>query len=295
MGIVSKAHTAKRTAAKAYPNNFGDARERLWRTKRLLQTTALMFGAPTMTSTTLRGHSSSLAPIFGIGEVTSDFWFERVKPTKWQLSLGADTARGIVLDWAVTAELAGTAESPQLVLNTVNALTRDGVLEKGKLHDGLRQVIGDAATTGRQPELPPAFLTELLRSSYATPVHAIIDAAPPQFVEDFAVHSPATVADVHSVIVMSRHRVIERTDERVIFEVGLDGYPSGTAVLTLRVRSDGVDVQGEVTFHASGGAVVDAVAFRMCKSFASDLMALFKLFDVPATLEEPKGGDPNDS
>ena len=287
MGIVSKAHTAKRTSAKAYPNNFGDARERLWRTKRLLQTTALMFGAPTMTSTTLRGHNSSLAPLFGIGEVTSDFWFERVKPTKWQLSLGAGTTRGIVWDWAVTVELAGTDESPQIALNTVSALTRDGVLEKGKLHDSLRQLIGNAATTGQQPEVPPAFLTEILRSSYATPVHRIIDAAPPQFVEDFVIHSPASFAEVHSVIAMCRHRVIERTDERVIFEVGLEGYPSGTVVLSIRARNDRLDVQGEVTFHASGSAVVDAVAFRMCKSFASDLMGLFKLFDVPATLEEP--------
>lgn len=289
MGIVGKVHTAKRTAPKQYPNNFGEGSPRVWRTKRMLRTVSLMFGAPTMTSSTLRGHNSVLVPLFVNTEVTSDFWYERVGLSKWQLTLGAATTNGVAMDWAVTVEMTLVDERPQIVLNTINALTRDGVLEKGKLHDSLRQVIGDAVTTGQQPDVPPALLSEIVRASYATPVYAVISTAPPQFVEDFAIRTPHSVAEVRDRLRLIRHRVIESTDDATVFEVGIVGSPCGMVAVHIQEIDEVTEIRGEITFHAAGSQVADAVAFGMCTRFANQLLSLLHLFDGEATLVQSEG------
>ena len=291
MGIVGKVHTAKRTSVKSYPNNFGDATERGLRTKRLIRTVAVMFGAPTMTSSTLRGHNSALVALFRNTEVTSDFWYERVGPAKWQLTLGAATTRGVAMDWAITVEMTMATEGPQLVVNTFHALTRDGALVKGKLHDSLRQVIGNAATTGQQPDVPPALLTEIVRSGYAPPVFEIIAMVPTQFVDDFVIQSPSALGEVLSRLTLAPHRVIESTDSGMVFEVGIDGFPSGTVAVTVQPLGDVTEIRGEITFHASGSAVADAVAYRMCTRFENELLGLLKLFGGEAASVQTEGGD----
>jgi len=157
VGIVGKVHTAKRTSVKSYPNNFGDATERGLRTKRLIRTVAVMFGAPTMTSSTLRGHNSALVALFRNTEVTSDFWYERVGPAKWQLTLGAATTVGGNGLGDHRGDDNGDGRSA-ISRQYFHALTRDGALVKGKLHDSLRQVIGT-------PRRPVSNLTSLPLSS----------------------------------------------------------------------------------------------------------------------------------
>jgi hypothetical protein len=114
---------------------------------------------------------------------------------------------------------------------------------------------------------------------------------PTQFVDDFVIQSPSALGEVLSRLTLAPHRVIESTDSGMVFEVGIDGFPSGTVAVTVQPLGDVTEIRGEITFHASGSAVADAVAYRMCTRFENELLGLLKLFGGEAASVQTEGGD----
>lgn len=285
MGFISKAQTKNRTAPKQFPNQLGNAVERVWAMEKLLQTVAVMFGAQSMTSSVLRGRQSTLVSLFNVGEVTSDFWYEKTAFTNWQLTIGAESTKGIAVDWAVSVQLGSAPEGPIVAVNTIHALTVDGALVKGELHDLLRETIGTSASSGELPDSTDTLLQEIVSASYAAPVHPVLEKTPSSFRQRFSIVSPMNQVDIQARIVLLGFRAEAISDWHFVYEIGIEGFPSGSANLFIDVAKDSSKIRGEVTFDASDDPVADAVAFQMCRGFAEQCLAILKLFGGEAILE----------
>jgi len=291
VGFISKSKTKNRMAPRQYPNSLGDSVERSWQTEKLLQTVSVMLGAQSMTSTILRGHQSSLVSLFNVGEIASDFWYERTEFSKWQLSLGADSTRGVALDWAIGVQMGSSSDGPNLVISTVNALTRDGALVKGDLHDRLRETIGESASSGKLPEEANSLLNEITKASYATPVHPLAQTTPPTFNRAFHIESNLTPNEVRKRLALLNYRVSSSSESEFSYEIGIEGYPSGLIKLIIEESTELVTLRGSTSFAASGDLIADAVAFRMCSGFPAECIATLKLFDGSGSLMSDKASE----
>lgn len=294
MGLIAKARTASRTAAKTVPNMLApdDIDDQLRATDDLIRSVACAVGSVSRSSTTLRGHTSSLVTLFGVGDVDSDLWFERLKPSEWQVALGAASSVGTTLDWAVQFVAVVQGGSPAISMATPQALTSDGALEKGAVHDSLRAAVTDAATTGVPADR--SAVLEVTTAGYATPTNPPREPVPAQFTDAFTITAEYGLQDARDRIALSSGRRELTTPDRWRVDLGITGQPCAHAQLTLLDDPAGSRLEASVSFTASGIAIADAVAHHTATAFAHSLLATMQLFDGQAQLARPDAaeGDP---
>jgi hypothetical protein len=287
--MISRARTTARTAEKRVVIRPGEGYEGApsTGTDAVIRHAAAHIGGVPRSSTVLRGHTCVLVAVLGLGEVASDFWFERTGRTGWTLTLGADTTSGVVIDWQVRCAEVPDPAGTALSVVTTQALTTDGALVKGDVHDGLRQLIGDgvAGLGGRDPAAGAA----VTRAGYDTPTRQLCGPTPAVFSDDFAVRTPLSVEAALQRLRLVQAPRADLGNDGMALRLGIVGQPGAHAVLTVVDLGPEREVVGHVAFAESGSVVADAVAYRRSTELARSVCDVMRLWGNDARLERRTG------
>jgi hypothetical protein len=235
MGLIAKSKTKKRLEPAALPLAPSLREANPWTTNggvaaaTLVRSALFSYSLLNVKSQSLRGRHSALVGAFGPA-TSSHLWIAAVSGREWTVTLGIDNAAGaIAADWVIRVKLT----DDQVQVTTSKWLTTDDTLVNGILHDGLREELLQALSTGQVPT--PNLEARISTKSLSIQV-TFLSPAPLPGTVDFAIHTTLPMASCWARLDLLGYRVLQRSDNTGIWGIGSPATDSTDQVtLTLGV------------------------------------------------------------
>ncbi|MEU6553249.1 hypothetical protein ABZ915_23645 [Streptomyces sp. NPDC046915] len=267
MGFLDRRLTANRTAPLRVPVQLPLDAGAGWQTQGKVVTGAVVRDAVVNAraeraeSTALRGQQSSFTATFSTKPST--LWAEQSNGHGWTLTLGVLRADGLrAVDWTVSVQVVRSPEGAVAEIDTTEALTSEGALVNGKIHDRVRDRLAtrfdgtaqdgwDAEDRISRHSLSPAahLLAHPVRGHLSAAFDAVTTAPPAEVLAGLERIALPVAKAPPGAPPAARH-----------WHLGLPGSPAGRGYAEVHDEGDRRRVRGGAQVPRTRDEVGDAVA-----------------------------------